>query len=311
MGAPLEPVALRPLGVGEIFDRAVTLYVRNFLLFTIIAAFVVVPVSVVQYFVAVQRGGAWAQILDQVTHPSHATNATVPGFGPWFLLLVAISVVCSPFMYVAMAAALGRIYQGRPTDWREAYAVSLRHAGGILATVIVQMAILLSAAFAGAFAIVLAFVAAFMLVRFVAPIGVVMVILATVLIAAYLIGLMLCYLTMALAFDAIAIEEASFSQALSRSFARVFNRSELGKAMLICLAFLAVELGLTIVIAVLDGLMESFLHQPIVETIFQGVVSAITTGFIGVLIAVYYFDVRVRREGLDMQTAIDQLQAQR
>jgi energy-converting hydrogenase Eha subunit C len=307
----LEPVQLRPLGIGEIFDRAVTLYVRNFVLFTIIAAFVVVPMSIAQYFLDVQRGGAWAQILDQIQHPSHAANASAPMVvSPWFFWLVAISVLFTPFMYVAMASALGRIYKGEEADWQAAYAVALRHAGGIVVTVILEAVILLFAAFAGAFALALAFVAAFLLVRTVAPLGVVTIVLTSVLFLAYLIAIMLCYLAIALAFDTIGIEEVSFGSAISSSFARVFNRSELGKATLICLAFVAIEIGLTIVVAVLDGFMAAFLHQPLIETIVQAGVSMVTTGFIGVLIAVYYFDVRVRREGLDMQAAIDQLQAQ-
>jgi len=306
----LEPVQLRPLGIGEIFDRAVTLYVRNFLLFTIIAAFVVVPMSVVQYFVIVQQGGAWAQILDQARHPTHTGAALAPVFGTWFLLLIAVSVVLTPFMYVAMAAALGRIYKGEATDWRTSYAVALRHAGGILLTVLCQFAILFAAIFAGALTLGLALTAAMLLVRAFAPLGVVTVVLAVLLFLVYLLAIMMCYLAIALAFDAIGIEESRFSQAISSSFARIFNRSELGKAALICLGFLAVEIGLMIVTAVLDSVIQMVVHQPIVDTIVQGVISAVATGFIGVLIAVYYFDVRIRREGLDMQAAIDQLQTQ-
>jgi energy-converting hydrogenase Eha subunit C len=52
------------------------------------------------------------------------------------------------------------------------------------------------------------------------------------------------------------------------------------------------------------------LHQPVLQTLVSAVISIVTTGFIGVLLAVYYFDVRIRREGLDMQSAIDRLQAQ-
>ena len=42
---------LRPLGFGEIFDRAITLYIRNFLPFAGIVAVVVLPIAVLQYFI--------------------------------------------------------------------------------------------------------------------------------------------------------------------------------------------------------------------------------------------------------------------
>jgi hypothetical protein len=158
-------------------------------------------------------------------------------------------------MYVAMAAALGRIYNGEETDWRIAYGVALRHTGGIIVTALCQAAILVTVAAAGMFALTLAFVAAVLLVRFVAPLGVVMVIVAVLLTLAYFVGLMLCYLAIALAFDAIGIEETSFGKAISSSFARVFNRSELGKATLICLAFAAVQIALVIVSGVAGGLI--------------------------------------------------------
>ncbi len=300
---------LRPLGIGEIFDRAVTLYVRNFPLFVIISAFLVVPVTIVDYFVTVQNSGALTQILAQVQHPQRTPAATGP-FGLWFLVLILISIFVTPFMYVAMASALGRIYDGQSAGWREAYAVAFRHTVSILVTAVFQLVIFAVAAFAGAIAIGLAFVAAFLLVRVSVPLGVIMIVLAAALGIAYILFLLLCYVSIALAFDAIGIEQAPFGQAISSGFARVFNRREIGKATLVCLAFLAVQIGLLIVVAVLNSLIEAFLHQPVLETILQGVISLATTGFIGVLIAVYYFDVRIRREGLDMQAAIDQLQAQ-
>ncbi len=305
MSAAFEPVQLRPLGVGEILDRAVTLYVRNWLLFAIIAAFVVVPMSVAQYFLTVQSSGAWVQILQQMQHPSRTAPATP--FGPWLGVFVGVSFVCTPFMYVAMASALARIYNGQSADWRRAYGVALRHAGGILATVICEAIVLIAVAFTGAFVLGLAFVAAFLLVRSSAPLGVAMIVVAIALLVAYIVWMMLCYLALALAFEAIGIEQAAFLSAIRSGFSRVFNRRELGKATLICLVFLAVEIGLAVVAGIAGSLIEGLAHQPALATIAQAVISLVATGFIGVLIAVYYYDVRIRHEGLDMQAALDSL----
>lgn len=304
-------ISLRPLGIGEIFDRAVTLYVRNFVLFAIIAAFLVVPLSIANYFVVAQGAGSFAQILDQIQHPTHASSpASLGAFGPWFFVVILVSFFLSPFMYVAMAAAVARVYKGEMPDWRTAYGVALRHAASIIGMTFCQLLTLAGAGFAGGIALVLAFTVAVLLVRFVTPLGVALVVLSIVLFLIYFIALMLCYLAIALAFDAIGIEEARFGRAFSSGFARIFNRSEIGKAALICLAFIAVQLALTIVIGVGNGLIETFVRLPILQTAFQGAASLVTSGFLGVLLAVYYFDVRVRREGLDMQAAIEQLQVQ-
>ncbi|HZZ66231.1 MAG TPA: hypothetical protein VFE17_12065 [Candidatus Baltobacteraceae bacterium] len=310
MGDTTQGQQLRPLGIGEIFDRSVTIYVRHFLLFVIISAFFVLPLSVVNYFVAAQQSGALAQILDQIEHgPRGAAPAGMP-LAPWIFAVVLVAFFLAPFMYVAMAAAIGKIYTGQPADWRAAYAVSLRHAGGIIVTAIFQLLIVMAASVAGVLVLTLAFALAFLLVRVAPALGVIAGIAGAVLGVLFIVALMLCYLATALAFNTIGIEEASFGRAIAAGFARVFNRAEIGKAVLICLAFLAVQLGLVLVSAVVSALIAGLLHQTLLQTVFAALFSLVTTGFIGVLLAVYYFDVRIRREGLDMQAAIDRMQPQ-
>ncbi len=310
MGASFEPLQLRPLGVGEIFDRAVTIYVRNIVLFTIIAAFVVVPLSIAQYFMAVQRDGSWAQILAQIQHPSTAGPNQAMPFTPALAAFVGISLVITPFMYVAAAWSLGRIYDGTVPDWRSAYSAGLSRAGSILLTVLFEFVVLIALLFCGMIAFGLALVASFLLVRAYPPLGIAAIAISFALLAVLFVGAMLCYLALAITFDAIGIEGATFGRAIARSFARVFNRAEIGKAILVCLAFLAVQVALLIVVTVVDAAAVFLVRSPAVETLFQALFSLVTTGFIAVLVAVYYFDVRIRREGLDLQSAIDRLQPQ-
>lgn len=310
MADTTQALHLRPLGIGEIFDRSVTIYVRHFLLFLIISAFFVLPLSIVNYFVAAQQPSGLAQIFDQISAGTRASASPGAGLTPWIFAVVLIAFFLAPFMYVAMAAALGKIYNGSTPDWRAAYAVSLRHAGGIITTAICQLLIVMVASFVGVLILTFAFAAAVLLVRVAPALGVIMGIAAAILALLFLIGLMLCYLATALAFNAIGIEEARFGRAIAGGFARVFNRVEIGKALLICLAFLAVQFGLVLVSAIVSSFIAVMLHQPLLQAMFSAVFGLITTGFIGVLLAVYYFDVRIRREGLDMQAAIDQMQPQ-
>jgi hypothetical protein len=303
------PVDLRPLGVGEIFDRAVTLYVRNFALFTIIAAFVVVPLTVVRYFVASSQAGAWAQVFDQIQHPSKHATATA-GFSPWLYVLIVLALFLTPFMYVAIAAAVGRIYHGEATDWQSALRVSLRHAVGIIATVFSQIFVLILAVFAGSILLGILIGISVVLLRYMTPLGVVLSFMTAIYGIVFVCALMLCYLALALAFDAIGIEEVRFVRAFSSGFARVFNRREMGKALLICLAFIAVEIGVMIASLGVASLLEAAVHVPLLDSVVQGVLSLIATSFVGVLLAVYYFDVRIRSEGLDLQAELDRLQAQ-
>ncbi|HKU82092.1 MAG TPA: hypothetical protein VJP76_07970, partial [Candidatus Tumulicola sp.] len=61
---------LRPLGFGEIFDRAVTLYVRNFPSFFAIVLVLIVPLGVVQYFIDSSQSTQIDAMLNAIRHPN-------------------------------------------------------------------------------------------------------------------------------------------------------------------------------------------------------------------------------------------------
>jgi len=118
----------------------------------------------------------------------------------------------------------------------------------------------------------------------------------------------LCLFALGFAFNALVVEGSAVFAAISLGFARVFNKRELGRAMLVVLALLAISIGLYIVLALLAGLAESVTHNLTLYEIVTAPVSLISGTFTALLFAVYYFDVRVRREGLDMQTALERLE---
>jgi hypothetical protein len=57
-------VELRPLSIGEIFDRAVTLYVRNFVLFSLMMLTFIIPSAIGQYML---QGPGYIQRYQQST----------------------------------------------------------------------------------------------------------------------------------------------------------------------------------------------------------------------------------------------------
>lgn len=302
-----EPALLRPLSLGEIFDRAVTLHVRNFALFSLIALVLVVPVAILQYFVGLHESGTFAQLLAQIQHPGKTpppadTTASAGAFG-----LIGISVGLQAFTVVAIAAAIGRIYRGERPEWSACCAQALRRTGAILLTLICEIAMVGVVIFIGAIAMTLVFVAAFFLVRTSAALGIALFAAAVAIGLAWLAAMLLCYLAFGFAYNALGIEDASFGAAIARGFSRVFNRSELIRALLICLALLVIYFGLAAVSMSVALLLET-LNLHVVNVIVSALISLITTAFLGILLSVYYFDVRIRREGLDMQAEIAGLQ---
>jgi hypothetical protein len=264
------------------------------------------PVSLAQYF-ATAGDTSYQQLLDQVRHPGAHPPASAVPFSGWLIGFFALAILLTPYATVAVAAAAGMMYRGTAVDWRAAYAVAVRHWGAVLMTVVCEIALLVLVVFAGAMGLGIGFAVAFLLLRTAPAAAVVVFVIATIFTLAYFLFIVLFYLAFAFAFNAIGIEQIPFTTAIARGFERIFNRTELGKAAVIALALIAVYIGLFVVSTAIAGILTGIVHLTALNSIVQGVVTLISTAFLGLLIAVYYFDVRVRREGLDMQADIEQL----
>lgn len=299
---------LRPLSLGEIFDRAVTLYAQNAVLFTLIALVVVVPVAIVSYFAGMHNSAAFAQILDQIQHPNKtAPAANASGALGLTMIMVAAAIILGAFVIVAIATAVSELYRSGRCDFSSAYTYALRRSGAILVVLLCEIVAFFVIVFAGVIAMSVVLVAAFLLVKASTVLGVVAFVISIIAGVVMLFAILLCYIAFVFAFNALGIEDTGAWAAIARGFSRIFNRSELGRASLICLALVAIYLGLSVVSISVAALFEA-LNLHILEVLVSAVISLITTSFLGILLAVYYFDVRVRREGLDMQAEIAELQ---
>ena len=69
---------LRPLGFGEIFDRAVTLYIRNLVPFATIVIVFVLPISIMQYLLDLGSQPEFSTILRDTSAPRARPNPTHP-----------------------------------------------------------------------------------------------------------------------------------------------------------------------------------------------------------------------------------------
>lgn len=308
MNAAGEPVLLRPLSLGEIFDRAITLYVRNFLVFTAIMLVVTVPLAIMQYFIGLHSSGDFAQLIQQIQHPRSTAGPTPSDLQTgWTMVMLIVGLVLDAFAVVAIAAGIGRLYRREPVDWQTCYAHALRHTGTIVVSLLAEIGTFAGLVFAGAFAMVIVLTVSLLLARVTPALGVAGIVITVAIMLAWFLGILLCYLVYTFAFNAIGVEGAGSGRAIGSAFSRIFNRSELLRAVLICLALSVVYLGFSILSVSIAALLESMrLH--LIEVIVSSLLSIVVTGALAVLMAVYYFDVRIRREGLDMQVQIDDLQ---
>jgi hypothetical protein len=266
----LQTVDLRPLSIGEIFDRAITLLVRNWIPFGILAAVGVLPRQVCQ-FLAITQSPDW----------------NVAAFIALFLVPVA---------GVAAAAVVAQIYRKQDVDWRSAFLIGLQKLPGAIGVGIMTFLV---------FVIPLLIVVGipvgtglFRFPNFLADIVAIPVIVAAAaVIAAY-------YVCGAYAYAGMGIDDLGASDAVTRALS-LLHPQHLLRNLLFALALATIGLGGPALGGALLGFTAVAFHSIAIGSALLALIVVIAGMLGNVLAAVFYFDVAVRREGYDMQAALD------
>ncbi len=308
---------LRPLGFGEIFDRAVTLYVRNLVPFVTIVIAFVLPISILQYLLDLGSQPEFYAILQMLRHPTRGHAPHIPALfespGQIVILIATLflTYLLWPFALNAVAVGVAALYRNRPVVFRASYKIVLRRwlqiVGLILldfvvalvwyvATVLLLVAVVVVAALLGKVS------AAPMLWFWFGFFGAIVVFIVSIPLLAPL------YVALTFSMYSVVIEERGVLESLSLGFARVFNRAEFWRAMLFAVAAGATVFGGSMMFGVL-AIAAAFAHLPWLQAIIEGLARAVITPFAVVLLAVYYFDVRIRREGFDLEASLERLSA--
>ena len=125
---------LRPLGAGELLDRAVTIFVRHFVPIVVVLAVAVVPLVVIEAFISPRSSHVFSDIgrvFSTATDPAASRAAQKilesdsPAFGLTALLFV-VSICVRLLEWSAIVTVVANAYAGAPTTIAQAYAVGLR-----------------------------------------------------------------------------------------------------------------------------------------------------------------------------------------
>ncbi|MDE2481285.1 MAG: hypothetical protein KGN02_03745 [bacterium] len=299
---------LRALSIGEIFDRAVTIFMRNFVTLTAIVASMIAPYSVAQYFVISPDRAGLAGVLSQMQHPGKSTPMPPEMIGAVFGLAF-IALLLAPIVNNAVAVGVADLYNGREPQYGRSYAVVFRRVWPLIATAIVA-AFLVGAIYMG-FVMVLAVVAIFgvALVKVFLPLAIVLFVLVGIGILAMILALLMMLLVYAFATYSTTLEGAGVAAAVGSAFRRIFNRTEFRKAALMALAYLALEIAVLTLSSTVSVVVELVLKSYAVELAVSAIFSSVLNAFLVTLLAVYYFDVRTRSEGLDLEVDLGRLTA--
>ncbi len=263
----MDAAELRPLAIGEILDVAIKIYRSRFASLVKVVAVVVTPVSVLGALVRLSTSSELDLLLTPgVTGPDPEGSEIALAMSG-FLVVGLLGFIASQLATAASLRILSGAYLGEVPGWKE----SLRFAASKLAS-LVWLAMLLG------FFLVLGF-------------------LACVIPAAYL------YVAWAVATPVLLVEDVRGRRALKRSRALVKGRWWPMAALLLLSIILAgiVQLALS---GLLVGVVEAGdndVVRAVAEAIADSAASVLTTPFTAAVIVAAYFDLRVRKEGFDLE----------
>ena len=306
----MQNTDLRPLGAGELLDRAVTLYVRRFVAIATVLALITVPLLLLQALVApgafrvggdlldiMRAGGNAAKSSDVLARMVRDTQFTGPAAA-----VTLGGMLVRLLMWNALVAVIAGAYAGIAVSPGAAYALALRR---WLPQLLVGLAffVLAVVALIPVGVLYVAIIAAVVGLT-VAKLQIAAIVLGILLGLAF-IGLLfavLAWLLMAyeLASVAVVTESPSPVGAVASGLRRAFGRGTRWRTLIAGLAYLALVYGASIPAATVGLLLGALTHQPLLAAAVSAVASVLVQGLLGAFVVVYATDVRVRREGLDL-----------
>ena len=271
--ARMRTAELRPLGVGEILDVSIKLYLKNALTLIKIVALFVVPISLLTILFQVITAPETTTVQDgQLVLP---TQGSLNAFIGQSLILGLLGFLATLLATGAAFKAVGDAYLGRTPD----AGASIRFIGSRAGS-LVWVSILLI---------------------FIIYVGFILLIIPGI----YLLGSLLVTV------PALLFENLKGGKALYRS--RELTRGRWWQS------FAVFFLGIFLLTLVVQGLI-TFLFQAVILSSVQSVgsyfalsgiggliASLLTTPLQACIITVLYFDLRVRKEGFDLQLLAERI----
>jgi hypothetical protein len=313
--APAGAAGLRPLSVGELFDRAFSLYVRNVVTFAALLFVVMVPLAFVNYFMTRDVLDAYMGLIDAAVKHSPtppdlskldtATATMLPWTGAYYFLLF----FALPLANAAVVSGVSRAYLGLPVRFRACYADAFHRWGYVL---ILTLLWVIVAGVIGAAAFVLILFAGVIigLLTTLKTFGIIVGAAIGLAIGLGLIGLIVVlYMAFAASFIACVLEKVDPIRAFTLGFSRVFGGGLFWRSVRVAFAILLVWFAFAVIIYVLGGLAFWFTKAPFSFIAIAQLANVFFIAFAFVLVALYYYDIRIRREGFDLQLLAEQLAA--
>lgn len=290
---------LRPHGVGELLDGAFSLYRRNFLLFAAITAVVQVPFAMLQLLVyeltnvsgrlsdirsvttSVQQGNTLSEA--QVTQILNDLGALVAFLGA---VLIIQFLLVRPLQQAATTSAVSARYLDQPINLDQAYAAALSRWRSLVALVLWLLLLFAAPLTIGTLLAIAAHSPALL---------VIFVLAATVFIIVVVVRT-------TVAPQAVVLEKLGGWQGIKRSF-QLTERSAWRVFGISLLLTLIQSIAGAVIILPINALFSGSVQstQDIASQVGQAIIAVFIAPITLVTLTLLYYDLRIRREGFDIE----------
>jgi hypothetical protein len=308
----VQNTELRPYGAGELLDRAVTLFVRQFVPIVIVLALAIVPLIAFQAYASPGSASVFSDLGKVLTAGSPAAQRAAAnamslrsGNAGMIVAFLFIGILVRLLMWSAVIALIASAYTGARTTIAQAYRIGLQRwipqivVGFAFAVIAVLVSIPL---FIFYFVVILAVAAMAALNLFAATVAVAIAGGLAVL-AAFTIVYSWVFMTYELASFSVVTETANPIEAVGTAVRRGFARGMRWRTVVGgIVVFLVSQVGSRPLI-VLAAFATAATHIDVLYFAILGAGSVLLEGLVATFVVVYAVDVRVRREGWDIIAA--------
>jgi hypothetical protein len=297
---------LRPMSTGELMDRTLVLYKRNFKLFVGIAS---LGPATYLLFQLLTIGSASVQAQS----PNTVNPFSAASLGVGFLVGFVIMLAGMAISQGATVRAVAAVHLGQPIGIMESY----RALKGKLWRIIGVFVCMCLLAFVAVFVAALSIIIVIVMLRTVAVVGagrggqMFAFLLGFGSVLVVLIAAMVVWVRYALAIACCVVEDLGVVKSIKRS--ALLSKGSRLRVFLIYLVFVLFAGVLGAIVGAIAGGVGSLIPNPVLRLVpvyVAGFVAGVLTGPLATIgIALVYYDERVRKEAFDLQLMMSSLDA--
>lgn len=287
---------LRARSNAEILDASFEIYRRHFPIFLAAGVVAALPMALVQYSALATMGGHGSIFLPK-SAATGATAASLLAIQATLLIAYLVMLIITPFTDGVTVTTAARAYRGESVELADALrAVFARPVAVLLAywaRFFLIMAAIMAAAIVGGIVVGLAAIVFRALAVLLAiPLVIGMLVVAVVIWKRYFAVI-----------PVLLVEEKRVADSMSRSRALADGNG----------ARIVILIGLVIVVSMVAGMMLGAIAGALISGVIGALLYlfcvALVNQFAGVVITLLYFDLRVRKEGYDIELLASTLDA--